>query len=179
MEEEKKTSLTERTACLMEEIDRLHQESQLQIEENWRMIKRLGEKWGGPTEGLALPSMTKILRQRFGVSFVAPRVRAFRDGRDMEVDVLASSNSEGSAVYVVEVKSHLREEGIQQILKTLRDFRTFYPQFKDKALYGILTAVDIPPGLRERVLSEGLYLAQIHDGVFEIQVPEDFKPRAF
>jgi len=176
---EKKMPSPIESAVLLAEIDRLHQESQRQIEENWRQINRLGEKWGGFTEGLALPSMTKILKQRFGVSFVAPRVRAFRDGRAMEVDVLAYSNSDSNAVYVVEVKSHLREEGLQQMLKILRDFRIFYPQFQDKTLYGILAAVDAPLELQERILREGIYLANIHDGVFEIRVPDDFKPRAF
>jgi hypothetical protein len=167
------------TDRILQETDRILQDNSKQLRDLGRQLGGLGEKWGGFTEGLALPSMTKILKQRFGVSFVAPRVRAFRDGRAMEVDVLAYSNSDSNAVYVVEVKSHLREEGLQQMLKILRDFRIFYPQFQDKTLFGILAAVDAPLELQERVLREGIYLANIHDGVFEIRVPDDFEPRAF
>ena len=97
----------------------------------------------------------------------------------MEVDVLAYSNSGTNEVYVVEVKSHLREESIQQMLKTLREFRSFFPEHRDKKLFGILAAVDAPPELQKKVLREGIYLANIHDGVFEIQVPDDFQPRTF
>jgi hypothetical protein len=42
-----------------------------------------------------------------------------------------------------------------------------------------LAAVDAPPELQKKVLQEGIYLANIHDGVFEIQVPDDFQPRTF
>lgn len=30
-----------------------------------------------------------------------------------------------------------------------------------------------------RILREGIYLARVHDGHFEVQVPESFQPRAF
>jgi hypothetical protein len=39
--------------------------------------------------------------------------------------------------------------------------------------------VDVPDDLRDRVLSQGIYLARIHDDTFEIRVPETFQPRAF
>jgi hypothetical protein len=150
-----------------------------QLREVGKQIGGLGEKFGGFTEGMALPSMSKILKDRFHATFVAPRVRSWKQGRVMEVDVLAYSNSGTNEVYVVEVKSHLREDGLQQMLHRLKEFRTFFPEHNDKKLYGILAAVDAPPELRQRVLREGIYLANIHDGVFEVQVPDDFQPRAF
>jgi hypothetical protein len=36
-----------------------------------------------------------------------------------------------------------------------------------------------PENLRQQILAEGIYLARIHDGQFEIQVPESFEPRAY
>jgi hypothetical protein len=150
-----------------------------QTRELGKQIGGLGEKFGGFTEGMALPSMSKILKERFRATFVAPRARAWRNGQAMEVDVLAYSNSGTNEVYVVEVKSHLREDGLQQMLKILQEFRSFFPEHRDKKLYGILAAVDAPPDLQQKVLREGIYLAKIHDGVFEVQVPEDFQARAF
>lgn len=167
------------TAKLQEDNARQLKELEKQTRELGKQIGGLGEKFGGFTEGLALPSMSKLLRERFRMTFVAPRARAFRNGQAMEVDVLAYSNSGTNEVYVVEVKSHLREESIQQMLKTLREFRSFFPEHRDKKLFGILAAVDAPPGLQKKVLKEGIYLANIHDGVFELQVPDDFQPRTF
>jgi hypothetical protein len=69
--------------------------------------------------------------------------------------------------------------GRTQMRKTLRDFHEFFLGHKDKKLFGILAAVDAPEDLRKKVLDEGIYLARVHDGHFELQVPEDFQPRAF
>jgi hypothetical protein len=49
----------------------------------------------------------------------------------------------------------------------------------DGGLGGILGATEIPDELCAKVLREGIYLALIHDDEFELQVPDDFQPRAF
>jgi hypothetical protein len=51
--------------------------------------------------------------------------------------------------------------------------------YEGKKLYGILAAVDAPEAVRKKVLQEGIYLARVHDGHFELQVPKDFQPHAF
>ena len=123
--------------------------------------------------------MQKILRQRFGVDTVSPSVRLSRDGRHLEIDVLAYANGTINAAYVVEVKSHLRDGDIDQLLKILHRFPDWFPEHRNKALYGILAAVDIPESLVLPILGQGLYLACIHDDLFELTVPDDFQPRRF
>jgi RecB family endonuclease NucS len=76
------------------------------------------------------------------------------------------------------VKSHAREESIVQMKMLLARFREFFPEHRDKRLYGILAAVDLSAALRARALREGLYVARIHDEIFEIDVPADFQPIA-
>jgi hypothetical protein len=161
------------------ETDRQIAETDRQIKELGKQLGGLGQKFGGFTEGMAFPSMQKILRKRFGMDVVSVRNIARKNGRSLEIDVLAYANREVNEVYVVEVKSHLREDGLQQMLRILREFHEFYPGHEDKKVYGILAAVDVPEDLRERVLSQGIYLANIHDDTFEIRVPETFQPRAF
>ena len=164
---------------LAEESKERQRETDRQLRELGKQIGGLGNKFGSFTEGLALPSMEKILRRRFGVDTISPSVRVARDGRHLELDVLAYANGEINAAYVVEVKSHLREEHIQQILEILEQFAAWFPEHRDKQLYGILAAVHIPAALRPRVLEQGLYLAHIHDDLFELEVPDDFQPRRF
>ncbi|MFL6202960.1 MAG: DUF3782 domain-containing protein [Thermoanaerobaculia bacterium] len=161
-----------------EKTDRHLRETDRHLRELGKQIGGLGEKFGSFTEGLALPSMTRILGQDFGMDVIAPRVRARSNGHSLEVDVLAWSNSRDEVV-VVEVKSHLREEALDQMRKTLRDFRDFFPDHREKKIYAILAAVDAPDSVRDKALREGIYLARIHDGQFELQVPEGFQPRAF
>lgn len=160
------------------ENDRRRDEMERFLRELGRQIGGLGDKFGSFTEGLALPSMSKILSKRFGMEVISPSVRARNNGRSMEVDVLAYSKTRDE-VYAVEVKSHLRQDAIEQMKKILREFHDFFPGHEGKKIYGILAAVDAPEGLREQVLREGIFLARIHDGQFELQVPDDFQPRAF
>jgi thymidylate synthase len=150
-----------------------------QLKELGKQIGGLGEKFGSFTEGLALPSMERLLRERFGMEVVSPSVRVTKGGRHLEIDTLAYANGEINAAYVVEVKSHLREEAIDQLSTLLEQFRDFFPEHRDKRLYGILAAVDASPALRERALRKGFYVARIHDAVFELDVPEGFQPRVF
>ena len=150
-----------------------------QLKELGKQIGGLGAKFGSFTEGLALPSMEKILRQRFGMKVVSPSVRASEDGKHIEIDVLAYTNGNLNTAYIVEVKSHAKEESITQLKSILQRFRTFFPEHKDKQLYGILAAVDMSPELREKTLQEGFYVARIHDQVFELDTPENFQPLSY
>jgi hypothetical protein len=170
----------------MKETDRRQKETDRQLKETDRHLKELGRQIGGLgnklgsfTEGLALPSMEKILRERFGMEVVSPSVRVSKCGEHLELDVLAYANGDINAAYVVEVKSHLREESIDQLLDILRRFGRFFPEHKDKKLYGILAAVDIPKDLKAKVMRQGLYLARIHDDVFELETPEGFQGKSF
>ncbi len=161
------------------ETDRQFKETDRKLKELGKQIGGLGEKFGSFTEGLALPSMEKILQQRFGMEVISPSVRVSKGGEHLEIDVLAYANSDINQVYVVEVKSHVREEAITQIKNLLERFRVFFPEHKEKTIYGILAAVDISQALKERVLREGIYVARIHDQVFDMDSPEGFRPKAY
>jgi hypothetical protein len=162
-----------------QELKESTQQLNRQLKELGKQIGGLGAKFGSFTEGLALPSMETILRQRFGMEIISPSVRATKEGQHLEIDVLAYANGSINTAYIVEVKSHPREDSITQLKNILKRFRLFFPEHKDKQLYGILAAVDLSPILREKILQEGLYVARIHDQVFELDSPENFCPQTF
>ena len=149
------------------------------IKELGKQIGGLGKKFGSFTEGMAFPSMERVLRDRFRMESVALRQKKRRNGTTMELDVFAYSNSRSNEAFVVEVKSHLREEGYKRLLQVLRDFPHFFPEHRDKRLFGILACVDAPEHLEQRVLRSGIYLAKIHDETFRLQVPDGFVPKSY
>jgi hypothetical protein len=163
----------------LKETDRQQQKTDKQLKELGKQIGGLGAKFGSFTEGLALPSMETILRQRFGMEVISPSVRVSKDGQHLEIDVLAYTNGELNTAYIVEVKSHAKEESITQLKSILQRFRRFFSEHKDKKLYGILAAVDLSNELREKILQEGFYVARIHDQVFELDIPDNFQPRPY
>ena len=166
-------------ATAQKETDRHQRETDRQLKELGKQIGGLGEKFGSFTEGLALPSMSKILSERFGMEVISPSVRVSKQGEHMEIDVLAYANAGINEAYIVEVKSHAREEAIEQLRTMLERFRRFFPEHQDKTAYGILAAVDMPDELREQILKAGFYVARIHDPVFELDVPANFRPKAY
>ena len=86
----------------LKETDRQLKETGQQLKELGKQIGGLGKKFGSFTEGLALPSMTKILRERFHMEVISPSVRVSKHGLDAEIDVLAYANSDINEAYVVE-----------------------------------------------------------------------------
>jgi hypothetical protein len=174
------------TELLLKEVSQQQKENAQQQKETDKQLKELGKqigglgaKFGSFTEGLALPSMETILGQQFGMEVISPSVRVSKEGQHLEIDVLAYSNGELNTAYIVEVKSHARQEDITQLKSILQRFRRFFPEHKDKKLYGILAAVDLSPELREKILQEGLYVARIHDQVFELDIPDNFQPQTY
>jgi hypothetical protein len=161
------------------QLKELGKQTDRQLKELGKQIGGLGAKFGSFTEGLALPSMEKILRQRFGMEVVSPSVRASKEGKHMEIDVLAYTNGNLNIAYVVEVKSHAREDYITQLKSILQRFRDFFPEHKDKQLYGILASVDMSPELRQKTLQEGFYVARIQDQVFELDTTDNFQPQSY
>ncbi len=93
----------------IKELRASQKETDRQIKELGKQIGGLGEKFGSFTEGMAFPSMKRVLRERFGMEFVSPRVVKRKNGRTMELDAFAYANSQGNEAFVVEVKSHLKE----------------------------------------------------------------------
>jgi hypothetical protein len=167
--------LTESQAQLTES----QKETDLQIKELGKQIGGLGNKFGSFTEGLALPSMETILREQFGMEIISPSVRVKKSGENLEIDVLAYTNGDINKAMIVEVKSHVEEKSIAQLVKILEKFRTFFPEHQNKQVYGILAGVDMSEEMKNMAIEAGLYVAKIQDEVFQIDTPPSFEPRAW
>lgn len=72
--------------------------------------------------------METLLREKFSMEIISSSVRASKNGQHLEIDVLAYANGEINTAYIVEVKSHVREEAIEQLKNTLERFRYFFPE---------------------------------------------------
>lgn len=148
------------------ETERQFAETAKQIAKTEKIIGDLGNKFGTFTEGMAFPSVARLLDEHFGMPKAQLRVRSRLNGSTLELDILGYNDE---AACVIEVKSHLRESGVRQLLDTLRQFPTFFPEHGNKRLYSMLAAVDIPEALKARVKKLGIYLARVQDETFELE----------
>lgn len=159
--------------ALRDADDRIDQ----QLEKLGKEIGGLGNKFGYFTEGLALPSLERILTERFGMENISPRHRVRRGKREQEYDVLAWVNGEINLAIIVEVKSRVERAAIEQLIRQLEQLPELMPELAGKARIGILAGVEWQPGVAEEAQSLGLMTATIHDEIFDLTVPEGFEPK--
>jgi hypothetical protein len=164
---------------ILRELAQSKKETDRITQQNAKLIGDLGNKFGSFTEGMAFPSMEKVLRERFSMTTVATRYKSRRGGDTIEIDVLGIANSEVNTVIVVEVKSHLKSRDIDQMLKILARFPEFSPEQKGKKLYGIIAFVEASDNVIEEAKKAGLYVARIHDELFDLLPPDGFLPKDF
>lgn len=174
------TELKELLANLIksqQETDRQFRATDKRIEELAKQIGGLGNKFGSFTEGMAFPALEKLLRHRFGMEVVTTRTRAKRNGAIMEIDMLAYA--EEGDIYIVEIKSHLRNEDLTQLVQILTNFPQFFPHYAQRPRYGLLAVIDASENLKQQVFQAGIYLATINDDQFTLQIPETFQAKPF
>lgn len=160
-------------------MDEEHQKTERELRKLAEQIGGLGNKFGGFTEGMAFPSMDRILRKEFGAQFTTPRAKMSKNGKTLQLDVLAISNGERNAVWIVEVKSRLTKESVDQLIEQLGAFPDFYPDHRNKELYGILAGVDIDADVPGLAAQKGLYVAAINNEMFSMKTPPGFTPKSY
>ena len=184
-------SLFKETDLRMQETDRQMRETGHQIEElgyRFRELERvtkeqskqisgIGNKFGYFTEGLALPSMERILTEQFGMTTIMPRARTRKNGEEIEIDVLATANEGINLAMVVEVKSRVGWKSIEQLQRIVSRFREIHPEHRDKAVMGILAGVDWDRGVQAKAREAGFLTASIRDEIFTLTTPEGFEAR--
>jgi len=160
-----------------QDTDRKFQETERMIKELGRQIGGLGDKFGYFAEGMALPSMERLLKKRFHMTNVSARHRVRLSSREQEYDVLAWANGKVNQAVVVEVKSRVKREAIAQLIEQVQRLPEFVPELSGKTRIGILAGIDWDAGVMEEAQAAGLYTATIHDDLFALTTPKGFEPQ--
>ena len=164
--------LMERMAASRAEVDK-------QIKQTQKQLGELGNKWGTFAEGMAIESIKKILKDEFNIPVISRNVEKRMNGESIEMDAFGYENSTVNTAVIVEIKSHLREDAVEQIERIMEDFPRFFPDYADKKLYGIIACVYAPDNIKNTLRKKGIYLAVLHDEVFELCDFKNFTPKDF
>lgn len=168
----------------MKETDRQLRQSKKEtdnkIKELGKQIGGLGKKFGSFAEGLSYASIEKILREDFELNeFLTPAVKMRKEGREEEYDVLAYSNGSVDKGMIVEIKSKLRQEDIDQMKRKMDEVFFWLPEHKNKTFYGMIAYVSGHSDLKRQIIENGWYLAHVGDELFEMETPPGFQPRGY
>ncbi|MGH7449884.1 MAG: DUF3782 domain-containing protein [bacterium] len=152
-------------------------ETTKQIKATHRRVDALTSKWGRFVEGLIVPGVKRLFHARgIEVEKVYQRVRAHKNGGEMEIDILAID--EGYVV-LIEAKSTLSVEDVNEHLERLAAFKTFFPEYKNKKALGAVAGIVIDEGADRHAYRQGLYVIAQSGETVKILNDMKFKPKTW
>ena len=142
-----------------------------------KQIGDLGGKWGKFVENMVAPACeTLFFKRGIPVHQVSQRIKKHLDGNTLEVDVMVTNENH---VLIVEIKSTLSVEDIKEFIQDLGQFKTFFPEYLNKQVYGAVAGIDIEGGADKYAYRQGLFvLAQAGETV-SILNNVDFQPKSW
>jgi flagellar biosynthesis GTPase FlhF len=176
--------LIERQEKTDEEIRKLTEsqkktDKEIDIDKVNKMVGDLTDGWGEFVVGLFEPSVGDCIRD-LGFEVIGaftPSPRRIKD-KELEVDLLAISKLNGEPkILVIEVKSSINQQKIDEIENKLLKFKEFFFEYKDIDLIGGVAGVRFPPPLRRYALTKGLYIFSSAKGIMRNLTPKEFQPK--
>ena len=124
-----------------------------------RMNKQWGElanKMGTIVEDIIFPAARPVIKKYFKCDPIdlMMNVERKRNGRREEFDVVAVCEDK---VFLIEVKSTLRQEHISQVKEKAERFKELFPEYKSRELILILATLSIKKELLNTLTEEGIY----------------------
>ncbi|MDE0120045.1 MAG: hypothetical protein OXM55_08585 [Bdellovibrionales bacterium] len=170
----------------MKEIRASHKELRASQKETDRQIQKIGgrfnQRWGALVESLVEGKLVKIFQdQEIDITQTHTRSKSEcrkPDGRieRREFDIIVAN---GTEVVVVEVKTTLVPKDVSVFLKTLRDFRSYFPRYRSETIYGAMAYLASENKAHLLAEEEGLFLIQATGDSASLVNKKDFKPKAF
>ena len=146
----------------------------------WRFRHEAGrfdDRWGRFLESLVAGDLVPLLRAReIDVDTMSTRTQKQRDGRHMEIDILAVN---GEEAVVVEVKTKLRPEAVNRFTEKLRVFRDWFPDHRGRTIYGAVAYLEGSDDVARHAERQGLFVIRATGSSASIVNAPDFEPREF
>ena len=137
-----------------------------------KQIGGYGNQIGDFTESLAMPSIRRILDQRFNADFQGDVNYDWEDqDGPLQVDAWGISRNGAKEVYLVEIKRKFKRGHIHQVRQMVKRFRSYYANYSDSPIYPVIAAVKISDIDRRKLWEMGMYVIDIADGVFNLATP--------
>jgi hypothetical protein len=138
-------------------------------------VDALTGKWGRFVEGLIVPAVESLLNARgIEVDKVFQRVNAHKNGKGMEVDILAIDKE---YAVLIEAKSTLGVDDVKEHVQRLKGFKDFFPEYGEKKVLGCVAGIVIDEGADRYAYREGLFVIGQTGETVVILNDDKFKPK--
>jgi len=156
------------------ETDKKFKETDKKIAEVSRTVAALTGKWGRFVEGLIAPSTIFMFKERgIEVEKIYQRVKAHKDGKEMEIDILAINKE---YAVLIEAKSTLGIEDVNEHIERLKAFKKFFPEYSARKVIGAVAGIVIEEA-DKFAYRQGLFVIGQTGETVKILNDKTFKPR--
>ena len=172
-----------------QETDRKFQETDRKFQETDRLLKKQSEstkaleklftsQWGKLMEALVEGDLVAMLTQRgIPISDTTTRLKGKTpDGGNFEFDILAHN---GEEMVVVEVKTTLRPQDVDDFLYKLDHLKQWIPRYAPNRIYGAVAWLTADAGAERMGENRKLFSIRAVGDSASILNPAEFRPRAW
>lgn len=164
-----------------QETDRKWQETLARMDklsrETDRKIGELTGKWGHFVEGLVAPAVVRLFAERgIVVTDFARQVERQRGDEGIEIDIFAK---DGEYVVLIEVKSTLGVDDVNEHLERMEKFARFFPEYKDLKAVGAVAGIVIPKNVARYAYQQGFFVIAQSGDTVTILNDAKFTPKAW
>ena len=140
-----------------------------------RAVEGLTTRWGRFVEELVEPGVIQLFRTKgIDVKETYSRARVKRQGIAMEIDIMAVDETE---VVLVECKSRLSQDDVNEFLEKLSKFKQAFPHYKNYQAYGAVAGIEIDEGVDRYAYKQGLFVIKPSGDTVEIINDSGFEPK--
>ncbi|MFN7254391.1 MAG: DUF3782 domain-containing protein [Microcystis sp.] len=157
------------------EADRRLADLEKTVANTSRAVDSLTTRWGRFVEELVEPAVISLFRGKgIDVKETYSRARVKRQGIAMEIDILAVDETE---VVLVECKSRLSKDDVNEFLEKLSRFKQAFPHYKNYQAYGAVAGIEIDEGVDRYAYKQGLFVIKPSGETVEIINDSGFEPK--
>jgi len=160
---------------LSQETDKKIDRMSLKVEEVSKTVAAVTGKWGRFVEGLIAPGTISMFKERgIEVEKVYQRVKAHKDGRDIEIDILAINKE---YAILIEAKSSLGISDVDEHIERLKAFKVFFPEYSDRKVVGAVAGLTIEEEADRYAYRHGLFVIGQSGETVKILNDKKFRPK--
>ncbi len=142
--------------AILREIAHEQKALQREVKEVNRSIGRLTNRLGEFVEEAVRPSAVRLFRERgIDIHEVQQNITAKRDGEALEIDLLVVNYED---VVVIECKSNLSIDDVNEQLERLEKVKRLLPRYKDCRVLGAVAGMVIVDNVAMYAIRKGLYV---------------------
>ena len=156
----------------MKETDRRMQETDRRIKELDYMFTG---HWGKLMEALTAGGLKSALKERnIPVTGISQNVEKIYNDERREFDLIATN---GEELVVVEVKTTLKLGQVRYFLEKIKVFKNYFPEYKDKKVYGAVAYLKSNEGASGHAEKKGLFILNPVGSIIKVVNSPRFRPK--